>query len=142
MFFTADDNTTAATVIAANEAEATETVPQAISITDVPQYFKANFLKSYFEGLMPKALNMGVRIVIAALLLFVGIQLIKQVRKGIRKGMTRAKADLGATQFIDSLVNVILFVVLILLIAWECGIDAASIVAIIGSAGVAISLAV
>ena len=142
MFFTADDNTTAATVIAANEAEATETVSQAISITDVPQYFKANFLKSYFEGLMPKALNMGVRIVIAALLLFVGIQLIKLVRKGIRKGMTRAKADLGATQFIDSLVNVILFVVLILLIAWECGIDAASIVAIIGSAGVAISLAV
>ena len=44
MFFTADDNTTAATVIAANEAEATETVSQAISITDVPQYFKANFL--------------------------------------------------------------------------------------------------
>ena len=113
-----------------------------INLTDVPQYLKANFLKEYFAGLMPKALNMGVRILIAALLFFVGFQLIKLLRKGIKKGMTKAKADVGAIQFIDSFVNALLFVILILLIAWECGIDAASIVALIGSAGVAIGLAV
>ncbi len=119
-----------------------ETAVSSINLTDVPQYLKANFLKEYFAGLMPKALNMGVRIIIAALFFFVGIQLIKLIRKGIKKGMTKAKADVGAIQFIDSFVNALLFVILVLLVTWECGIDAASIVAIIGSAGVAIGLAV
>ena len=56
--------------------------------------------------------------------------------------MEKAKADAGVKGFVDSFVNAALFVLLILLIAIQCGVDAASIVAIIGSAGVAIGLAV
>ncbi len=103
---------------------------------------KAGLLKKYIEDLGPKALNVGIRIVIAIILFIVGLQLIKLVRKLISKGMEKAKADAGVKGFVDSFVNAALFVLLILLIAIQCGVDAASIVAIIGSAGVAIGLAV
>ena len=103
---------------------------------------KAGLLKKYIEDLGPKALNVGIRIVIAIILFIVGLQLIKLVRKLISKAMEKAKADTGVKGFVDSFVNAALFVLLILLIAIQCGVDAASIVAIIGSAGVAIGLAV
>lgn len=103
---------------------------------------KAGLLKKYIEDLGPKALNVGIRIVIAIILFIVGLQLIKLVRKLISKAMEKAKADAGVKGFVDSFVNAALFVLLILLIAIQCGVDAASIVAIIGSAGVAIGLAV
>ncbi|MBR6302947.1 MAG: mechanosensitive ion channel family protein, partial [Lachnospiraceae bacterium] len=101
---------------------------------------KAGLLKKYIEDLGPKALNVGIRIVIAIILFIVGLQLIKLIRKLISKGMEKAKADAGVKGFVDSFVNAALFVLLILLIAIQCGVDAASIVAIIGSAGVAIGL--
>ena len=103
---------------------------------------KAGLLKKYIEDLGPKALNVGIRIVIAIILFIVGLQLIKLVRKLISKAMEKAKADAGVKGFVDSFVNAALFGLLILLIAIQCGVDAASIVAIIGSAGVAIGLAV
>ena len=103
---------------------------------------KAGILKKYIEEFAPKALSMGLRIVIAVIFFIVGLQLIKLIRKLIAKGMEKAKADAGVKGFVDSFVNAALFVLLILLIAIQCGVDAASIVAIIGSAGVAIGLAV
>jgi len=103
---------------------------------------KAGILKKYIEEFAPKALSMGLRIVIAIIIFIVGLQLIKLIRKLIAKGMEKAKADAGVKGFVDSFVNAALFVLLILLIAIQCGVDAASIVAIIGSAGVAIGLAV
>lgn len=103
---------------------------------------KAGILKKYIEEFAPKALSMGLRIVIAIIIFIVGLQLIKLIRKLIAKGMEKAKADTGVKGFVDSFVNAALFVLLILLIAIQCGVDAASIVAIIGSAGVAIGLAV
>lgn len=111
-------------------------------MTDPVDFLKANTLKEYFSELAPKALNVGIRIVIAGIMFFVGFQLIKLIRKLIKKGLTKAKTDVGVKQFVDSFINALLIVLLILLVAVECGIDAASIVAIIGSAGVAISLAV
>jgi len=123
-------------------------VTESIAVTEVTaaanpiDIVKAGLLKKYIEDLGPKALNVGIRIVIAIILFIVGLQLIKLVRKLISKGMEKAKADAGVKGFVDSFVNAALFVLLILLIAIQCGVDAASIVAIIGSAGVAIGLAV
>ena len=49
--------------------------------------------------------------------------------------------DLGVIQFIDSFIKMSLYVVLGFMIASSFGVDAASIVAVVGSAGVAIRLA-
>ncbi len=97
---------------------------------------------AFFEELPNKILQLGVRVLLALLILLIGSQLIKLVRKIVRRSMERAHAETGATQFVESFVKAALYVVLIFFIASFLGVDAASIVALLGSAGVAIGLAV
>lgn len=102
-------------------------------------FFQKN---SFLEELPNKILQLGVRVLLALLIFLIGGQLIKLVRKIIRKSMERAHAETGAVQFVDSFVKAALYVVLVFFIASFLGADAASIVALLGSAGVAIGLAV
>ena len=101
-----------------------------------------NVFKNFINGLPEKALNLGIRVVLAILFFFIGTQLIKLIRKIVKKSMHRAGAELGAIQFVDSFIKSALYVLLVLLLASSFGVDAASIVAILGSAGVAIGLAI
>lgn len=99
-------------------------------------------IDSIIEKICNKTLDLGGRIIFAIIFFFVGVQIIKFVRKIIRHGMEKADADLGVRQFVDSFIKAALYVVLIFLLASSFGVDAASIVALLGSAGVAIGLAV
>ncbi len=103
---------------------------------------KPDIIKDFFEALPEKALHLGIRVLLAVLCFFIGVQLIKLIRKIMKKSMQRAGAELGAVQFMDSFVKAALYVVLVLLLASSFGVDAASIVALLGSAGVAIGLAI
>ncbi len=110
-----------------------------------------NFLGVKFNGALTEAmlaelgnkvLSLGGRILFAIICFFIGAQVIRFVRRIVRRGMEKAKADVGVVQFVDSFLKAALFVVLAFMIAASFGVDAASIVALLGSAGVAIGLAV
>ena len=105
-----------------------------------------NKSKEAFEEFLPEilegAMHLGLRVVLAILFFLVGTQIIKLVRKVLKKSMQRANAELGAIQFVDSFLRTTMYVLLVLALAESCGVDAASIVAVLGSAGVAIGLAV
>lgn len=129
-------------------AVAARTVANGIRLQELPvmdvveDILKPSVIESFFETLPEKALNLGLRILLAVLCFVIGVQLIRLVRKIIRKSMKRANAEIGAMQFVDSFVKAALYVLLILMLASSFGMDAASIVALLGSAGVAIGLAV
>lgn len=108
----------------------------------VEEVMKPGILKSFLEKLPEKALQLGVRVLLAVLCFLIGVQLIKLIRKIIKKSMQRAGAELGAVQFVDSFVKAALYILLVLMLASSFGVDAASIVAVLGSAGVAIGLAI
>jgi len=97
---------------------------------------------SFLSELPEKALRLGARVLLAMLTFILGVQLIKLVRKIIRKSMKKAGAETGAVQFVDSFVKAALYVLLVLMLASSFGVEAASIVAVLGSAGVAIGLAI
>lgn len=99
-------------------------------------------LEALVTELPEKALRLGIRILLAAVAFFIGIQIIKLLRRIIKKSLKRAHADIGVVQFLDSFIKAALYVLLIFLIAASFGVDAASIVALLGSAGVAIGLAI
>ena len=101
----------------------------------------AGVIENFLKELPAKALSLGLRILLTLVVFFVGVQIIKVVRKIVKRSLTRAKADVGVVQFLDSLIKAVLYVVLIFMIASNFGVDAASIVALLGSAGVAIGLA-
>lgn len=99
-------------------------------------------IERYLQELPEKAMRLGTRVLLSLIVLIIGFQLIKMVRKIIKKSLLRGNADIGVVQFIDSFLKVSLYVVLIITIASGFGLDAASILAVLGSAGVAIGLAI
>jgi len=99
-------------------------------------------LENFAKQLPDKLFNLGVRIVLAILVFLMGVQLIKLVRKVIKKALQKRKIDEGAVKFIDSFIKYGAYFLLVILIASWLGVDAASILALLGSASVAIGLAV
>lgn len=98
-------------------------------------------LQSYMSVLPTKLLHFGGKVVVAFLVLVIGVKLIGVVRKIVRKSLEKGKADVGVIQFLDSLLKVLLYIVLFLMIAGNFGLEATSVLAVLGSAGVAIGLA-
>lgn len=98
-------------------------------------------IEKLLEELPEKALMLGIRVLLAALVFFIGVQCIRVVRKVLKRALERGKAEVSAIHFMDSLVKFGLYFVLIFMIASGFGVDATSILAVLGSAGVAIGLA-
>lgn len=99
-------------------------------------------VEMYLRELPDKILRFGVRVLLALIVFLVGMQLIKLVRRILRRSLKRGNADEGVIHFLDSLLKVVLYILLVFLIASGFGLDATSVVALVGSAGVAIGLAV
>ena len=53
-------------------------------------------------------MNMGLRILLALIMFLLGMQVIKLVRRIVKKSLTRGKVDVGVRQFMDSL-SVVIF---------------------------------
>lgn len=99
-------------------------------------------IERYLQELPDRLVRFGVRVLLALVVLFIGIQLIKLIRRIMRKSFERRSVDVGVSRFLDSLVKVTLYILLLFMIASSFGVDATSVVALVGSAGVAIGLAV
>lgn len=101
-----------------------------------------DMMQNLLDRLPDRVVGFGLRILLTAVLFLVGVHLIKLVRRIVKKSMMRANAELGAIQFTDSFIKAALYVLLVMMLASSFGLDAASVVAVLGSAGVAIGLAV
>ncbi len=100
-----------------------------------------SLLGKFIQELPEKALGLGIRVLLAALALFIGLQSIRLLRRIVEKSLAKTNADRGVAQFLDSLIKIGLTTLLILMIAISFGLDAASVMAMLGSAGVAFALA-
>lgn len=103
---------------------------------------KVGLIESYLQELPDKLLRFGIRVLLALVVFFIGIQLIKLIRRILCKSFERRNVDVGVSRFLDSLVKAVLYILLLFMIASYFGLDATSVVALVGSAGVAIGLAV
>ena len=97
--------------------------------------------QEYMDRYLPAVVSFGLRLLFAVIVFLVGSRLIKFLRKLIRRSMERAGADVGLMQFLDSLLKVIFYFVLIMLIASGFGVDTTSVMALVGSAGLTVGLA-
>ncbi len=110
-------------------------------LANIEESLPKGAIEKFISELPEKALHFGLKVVLAFIVFIVGVWMIKVIRKIIHKAFDKTKADKGVAQFTESFVKISLYVILIMLIATTFGVDAASIVAVIGSAGVAIGLA-
>ncbi|MBQ8664145.1 MAG: mechanosensitive ion channel [Eubacterium sp.] len=98
-------------------------------------------LKTYLSDQIPAALDFLLNLIIAVIVLLIGIRIIKLVRKLVRKALAKTALDEGLKQFIDNILNLFLYFVLIMIILANFGITASSVIAIVGSVGLSIGLA-
>lgn len=98
-------------------------------------------IKAYFEGLLPEAVNFGLKVVLAFLIYFLGAKVIKQLRKLLRRFLDRSHVDEGVKQFLDSLAKALLYFCLVIILCSWFGIPTTSVAALLGSAGLAVGLA-
>ncbi len=97
--------------------------------------------ESFLSGLPTKAMNLGFRVVLCIVILFIGTRVVNFITKLLRKSLSKAFDDKGIVSFITTFVKMILDVIVIMMVASTFGIDATSIVAVLGSAGLTIGLA-
>ncbi len=95
----------------------------------------------YTQGLLDNALNAGTKVIIVIILFFIGRFFINLIRKLVRRSLEKSRVDNGNINFLDATVKVLLYILLIGLLAGYFGIETASIVALLGSAGLTIGLA-
>lgn len=124
-------------------ADATETMETLANAKENLQEMAENpgVIRSWLEGLVPDLLNFAFQVVVAIVIYAIGSKLIKLIVKMVRRSMERANADEGVKQFVTPVVKYSLYVILVFIIMGLFGIATTSAVAVLGSAGVAIGLA-
>lgn len=96
---------------------------------------------STVEGYIPMVMNFLVDVLVALVLLFVGKFIIKKLLKICDKFFTKANVEISIKRFLDSLIRVMLYIVLIIIICNQVGIDTASFIAVLGTLGLTVGLA-
>ena len=100
-----------------------------------------NSVEELLLSLGKSAAHLVLRILFAALVLWIGMKLIKYVIKRFKKSKLFEKLDIGLAVFLASAGKIALYIVLFLTILSILGIETASFLALFTTGGVAISLA-
>lgn len=95
----------------------------------------------WVESMIPRLFDFVLQVALAFVVIVIGVKVIGWIRKILRKTLEKKDADTGLIQFLDSLVKYGLYILLALSILSHFGVQTTSIVAAIGSVGVAIGLA-
>ena len=102
---------------------------------------KPNEVVSYLKKVYPEVINVLVNILIIIIVLFIGSKLIGIMMTFIAKTFEKMKLEKGIRTFLLSAIKTISYVLLILILSERVGISSTSIFAMLGSAGIAIGLA-
>lgn len=110
------------------------------AIVDNPQE-TLSALGEFFKNLGNALVGMLPKIIFAVVVLIIGIIITKLVLFGLSKGLGKTKLDLTVTKFTAQVAKIVLYTLLLTIVLSMLGIPATSVVTVIGTAGVAIGLA-
>ena len=98
-------------------------------------------IRTYLEGMVPSLLGFLVQVIVAILVLLIGSRIIKFLLKLIKKSLDRSRVETGVVTFLCSLVKYSLYFILAMIILAQFGVTTSSVVAVLGSAGLTLGLA-
>lgn len=99
-----------------------------------------NVIERWLKTLPDKAMSLGIRVLFTLLFIAAGYFIIKFIRKIFKHSLEKAGVEKGVRQFVDSFLKISMWSFIALTVAVNYGFDAASVVAILGSAGLALGL--
>lgn len=116
-----------------------EQLGQVESAEDLKQ--ELNVIGQMLADVPEKLARFAFKFIIALVLFLIASKVIKLIRKLLKRWLIKGGAEAGVIQFLDSFIKVILYVLLLAGFMSYFGIETASLITVIGSAGVAFALA-
>ena len=98
-------------------------------------------IRKYLQDLTPSLLGFLVQLMIAVIILLVGSRMIKMLVKMVHRFLERGKVEAGVVSFLSSFVKYALYFVLAMIILGQFGVTTSSVIAVLGSAGLTMGLA-
>ena len=98
-------------------------------------------VSKFWDSFWPAALRILWKLAIVLIILFIGKKVINWVLRLIERGFEKAHVDTGVSGFVSSILKVILYFILVMILANVLGIATTSVVALVGSVGLTIGLA-
>ena len=100
-----------------------------------------NVIIETMKGWIPGLMSFGYRLFAAAVILLIGSRVIKFTSKFLKRTLDKMGLEIGISRFLVSVAKAFQYGILIFIAAEKIGISSASIIALLGSAGIAIGLA-
>lgn len=104
------------------------------------QQLKPGMIKQMLADLGPDLMALGWKLFIALLIFLIGRKLIRIVQKMMNASFERTGVEIGVSKFLRSLTEFILYALLVFIILGQLGVNTTSILAILGTASLALSL--
>ena len=99
-------------------------------------------IQNELEKFIPKVIQYGMLLLLAIIIYFIGRKILKAILKMIEKSIKRSNMEASVAGFLMAVIRVILHGLLIILIIGMVGVDTSSLAALVGSAGLAVGLAI
>ncbi|GAB6011136.1 mechanosensitive ion channel family protein [Viscerimonas tarda] len=103
--------------------------------------FDSSTIDSLLRKIIPEAIILGERIILAIVVYFVGTWVISLLRNLVKRILLRKHIDGAVASFVNSLANTLLKVILVISIIGILGIDTTSFAALLAAAGLAVGMA-
>ncbi len=100
-----------------------------------------SMVETWFTNNSELLIQYGVNIISAVLILFIGNIIVKAIANSVAKILNKKKMDKAVVDFVHALVRYLLFVIVLIAALGRLGVQTASVVAVIGAAGLAVGLA-
>ena len=106
-----------------------------VANTEVQQVIEnPGIVKTYLEKYMPSLISFLVQLVVAIVILLIGIKVIKSVVKIIKKGFDKSRMDAAVASFLANFI-------LVMALLSGFGVATGSVIAVLGSAGLTVGMA-
>lgn len=133
--------TVLATSDSSGETSTAEVLQESAEASADEMQQEVNTFIQYLQDHIPDMVSFGMHLLVAIVIFLIGRMLIKWIRKSVARSFERADTDKGVRQFTDSVLKFGLYVILIIIVAGNLGIELSSITVLFASAGVGITLA-
>ena len=117
-----------------------ETKAVAEEVHEDLQNLKPNVILDTLKSWLPGLMSFGYRLAIAILILVIGNRIVHVVRRFLQKTFERMNMDPSVSRFLISVADACIYALAIFIAADKLGIPSASIIALLGSAGLAVGL--
>lgn len=98
-------------------------------------------LDRFFQRIQDFAVLYGLKIVVAIIILLVGLWLIRRIVRLAHNLMVREHVDPSLRPFLENVLRIVLTILLAIVVVTQVGLEVTSILAVLGSAGLAVGLA-